>query len=157
MSNAFDQNAVVAYCAMEVERQHDGPLQVADMWRAWHHAFIRSRGSEHDPRPSVWDLSEMAHLIRPDKNPWAHPGLTYRRTPVTFNQITGPAPPAAEIVSGAVDRLWRHASDAEADELIKALLDIHPWADGNGRVASIARNWLMGTLLQPTPLPRYYP
>jgi hypothetical protein len=43
-----------------------------------------------------------------------------------------------------------------ADQLIKQLLDIHPWADGNGRTASILRNWMLGTLNDPTPLPYYY-
>ena len=40
--------------------------------------------------------------------------------------------------------------------LIKALLDIHPWADGNGRTASILRNWVYGKLDDPEPLPYYY-
>ncbi len=43
-----------------------------------------------------------------------------------------------------------------ANQLINQLLDIHPWADGNGRTASILRNWMLGTLNDPTPLPYYY-
>ena len=43
-----------------------------------------------------------------------------------------------------------------ADSYIKQLLDIHPWADGNGRTASILRNWMLGTLNDPSPLPYYY-
>lgn len=43
-----------------------------------------------------------------------------------------------------------------ADVWIKDLLDIHPWADGNGRTASILRNWMLGTLDDPSPLPYYY-
>lgn len=46
--------------------------------------------------------------------------------------------------------------EEEVDSLIKQLLDIHPWADGNGRTASILRNWMLGTLDDPTPLPYYY-
>ncbi len=42
------------------------------------------------------------------------------------------------------------------DDYIKQLLDIHPWADGNGRTASILRNWMLGTLDDPSPLPYYY-
>lgn len=42
------------------------------------------------------------------------------------------------------------------DQLIKQLLDIHPWVDGNGRTASILRNWMLGTLDDPSPLPYYY-
>lgn len=44
----------------------------------------------------------------------------------------------------------------EVDTHIKNLLDIHPWVDGNGRTASILRNWLLGTLQNPEPLPYYY-
>jgi fido (protein-threonine AMPylation protein) len=42
------------------------------------------------------------------------------------------------------------------DLFIKSLLDIHPWADGNGRTASILRNWMFGNLKDPEPLPYYY-
>ena len=31
----------------------------------------------------------------------------------------------------------------EVDECIIALLQIHPWVDGNGRTASILRNWML--------------
>lgn len=41
------------------------------------------------------------------------------------------------------------------DSYIKQLLQIHPWADGNGRTASILRNWMLGTLDDPSPLPYY--
>jgi hypothetical protein len=46
--------------------------------------------------------------------------------------------------------------DEIVDRLIKTLLDIHPWADGNGRTASILRNWMLGQLDDPSPLPYYY-
>lgn len=41
------------------------------------------------------------------------------------------------------------------DLYIKQLLQIHPWVDGNGRVASILRNWMLNTLDDPSPLPYY--
>jgi hypothetical protein len=44
----------------------------------------------------------------------------------------------------------------EIDFIIKQLLQIHPWLDGNGRTASILRNWMLGTLDDPTPLPYYF-
>jgi len=42
------------------------------------------------------------------------------------------------------------------DAYCKQLLEIHPWADGNGRTASIFRNWCLQTLEDPTPLPYYF-
>lgn len=42
------------------------------------------------------------------------------------------------------------------DTYCKQLLQIHPWADGNGRTVSIFRNWCLKTLEDPTPLPYYF-
>jgi hypothetical protein len=38
---------------------------------------------------------------------------------------------------------------------IKAFLQIHPFQDGNGLVASLLFNWGMNTLDEPFPLPYY--
>lgn len=57
-----------------------------------------------------------------------------------------------------IDLLDYHPADYrnQVDERIKHLLDIHPWQDGNGRTASILRNWLLRQLDTPEPLPYYY-
>ena len=44
----------------------------------------------------------------------------------------------------------------DVEMIVKMFLDIHPFADGNGRTASILRNRMLGTLNDPTPLPFYY-
>jgi hypothetical protein len=44
----------------------------------------------------------------------------------------------------------------ECDQFVKMFLDIHPFVDGNGRTASILRNWMLGLLQNPQPLPYYY-
>lgn len=41
----------------------------------------------------------------------------------------------------------------EVDQCIIQLLQIHPWVDGNGRTASILRNWMLKTI---DPLPYYF-
>lgn len=56
------------------------------------------------------------------------------------------------ILTGNTHELY----DRDVDEFIKSLLDIHPWSDGNGRTASILRNWMLNTLNDPIPLPFYY-
>ena len=43
----------------------------------------------------------------------------------------------------------------EIDQCVFQLLQIHPWVDGNGRTSSILRNWMLGTLNNPDPLPNY--
>lgn len=43
-----------------------------------------------------------------------------------------------------------------ADMLIKEFLDIHPFTDGNGRLAWIVRTWLLDQWESPEVLPDYY-
>ncbi len=51
---------------------------------------------------------------------------------------------------------WVESFSDDVDIIIKMLLEIHPWKDGNGRTASILRNWMLGTLDAPQPLPYYF-
>jgi Fic family protein len=38
----------------------------------------------------------------------------------------------------------------------REFLEIHPFADGNGRVASLLWNWLSGNLGDPEPMPYFF-
>jgi fido (protein-threonine AMPylation protein) len=40
-------------------------------------------------------------------------------------------------------------------EAVRSFLRIHPFTDGNGRVAFVLYNWLNHTLLAPAPLPDF--
>jgi len=60
-----------------------------------------------------------------------------------------------EFAESILDRNYE-CSVEDADSLIKTLLDIHPFVDGNGRVASILRNLMIGSMDDPQPLPYYY-
>jgi hypothetical protein len=164
--------SVVKYCAQEVERQHAGPLQVYDMVNAWDFAFHMS--SVHKT-PRLRHVITIATLVESNRqiNPIMGE-VNYRHTVVSKGSSFGP-------VIGShpadIDRAMSHWYESKPqpnlrglDELtgewqpyeffmelwIKGLLDIHPWADGNGRTASIVRNWMCGTLGDPTPLPFYY-
>lgn len=81
----------------------------------------------------------------------------YRTTPVTFD--SGGHSLNASVIPTAMPRLIENAP--ERCEFfawfawVKAFLDIHPFPDGNGRIASLLFNWGMGTLDEPFPLPYY--
>lgn len=80
----------------------------------------------------------------------------YRQTPVTFQNGGGSCSPGA--VSDAMNSLFSALlwiDNKDVDSWIKDWLWIHPFEDGNGRTASILRNWMLGTLDSPTDLPDY--
>jgi hypothetical protein len=79
----------------------------------------------------------------------------YRKVPVVFNQ-GDPAIPADQ-VPRQMELLLTNKDALTPDEFCKAFLDIHPFVDGNGRVASILYNWLKGNDTHHLePLPYYY-
>lgn len=81
----------------------------------------------------------------------------YRITPVTFS--SGIPALSSKEVPDAMKRLVEHQPPLGDFDVwfdwIKAFLDIHPFEDGNGRVASLLFNWGMFTLESPIPLPYY--
>jgi len=108
----------------------------------------------------------IAREVEPDLNRYSAKSARFdnlRTSHVGFMH-GGSAAPAGE-VRERFDRWCEFAFNicampypqmTHVDSLIKQLLDIHPFADGNGRTASILRNRMLGTLNDPTPLPFYY-
>ncbi len=81
----------------------------------------------------------------------------YRTTPVTF--ASGGQAANAQTISSAMARLI--SCSPQTDDFgewhawLKAFLQIHPFQDGNGRIASLLFNWAINTLDEPVPLPYY--
>lgn len=84
----------------------------------------------------------------------------YRQMPAVFNQGT----PAVHhsLIPTSMDR-WNEwvrttkSPDAhQIDLFMREFLEIHPFADGNGRIASLLYNYLHGTMFDPVPLPYYF-
>lgn len=138
------------YAAHECVRQQTGPEQVGYMLDAIRYASL---GTIYSSRPFIGDAVHIAELVEPDVNTFGR----FRRTPVTFR--SGGHACNWHSVPDATKRLFDALPDHPingVDDWCKALLDIHPWADGNGRTVSILRNWILGTLDYPTALPYYY-
>jgi hypothetical protein len=133
--------AVAVACINECERQHVGLHQLGQLIEAVAYATDHS-----DRLPHEGDVLHMALVVEPET------GGGYRRTPVTFE--SGQTAAHWRDVPEATARLFAHI-DTESDpvEIIRAFLAIHPFMDGNGRVAFILLNWLTQTLHDPAPLP----
>ena len=145
------------YIKFEVDRQHRDNYDAFQ--RAWTVAHINPPGQLSLIFPRF--VMMIAKSVEPTRNHFRDPRVwdNLRRSPVTFMHGGSACPPAevperfAQWVAIVTDMSDTNGIE---DTLIKQLLDIHPWEDGNGRTASILRNWMLGTLDDPTPLPYYY-
>jgi Fic/DOC family len=133
--------AVAIACIKECERQRVGLDRLGRLIEGVAYAI------EHSMQPpQEGDILHLAGLVEPSS------GGQYRSTPVTF--ISGGDATDWYNVPGATARLMAYADHrADPDEVVRAFLNIHPFSDGNGRVAFILLNWLRGTLHDPSPLP----
>ena len=116
-------------------------------------------------------LMTIAQLVDPDTNQHLYNGPNIRKSEVGF--LSGGSASSARNVQRHFDR-WCNiltfevndfggnifeyfdGDDRLVDQYVMHLLQIHPWADGNGRTASIFRNWCLQTLDDPSPLPDYF-
>lgn len=150
---------IVDYIYDECHRQH--VTNYGDFARAWSFAIGSTQNS--DAADFGLFVEFIAMYVQPSDNEmWDISKGNLRTSHVGFMH-GGSAAPAGE-VRERFDRWCELAFDIGlanefafySQALIKQLLDIHPWADGNGRTASILRNWMLGTLDDPSPLPYYY-
>jgi hypothetical protein len=81
----------------------------------------------------------------------------YRTVPVTF--ADGGHAANHQGIPHAMPQLIANAPEkgefAAWYILIKAFLQIHPFQEGNGRIASLLFNWVLYSLNEPIPLPYY--
>lgn len=91
---------------------------------------------------------------------------SYRFTPVFFDDLSmGLAPSLIErAMMQWWDRVWamwwptngKDMDTTDVDEVIREFLVIHPFQDGNGRIAWLLRVWLLNQWSDPEPLPDYF-
>jgi Fic family protein len=143
------------YCADETIRQSGTHEEAIRMYLVWERFFNINRNGY---RLIEDDLKRAFATIKDDVP-------AYRQVEVTFRNVVQPALPA-DMVPRAMKRLGeqlnrRHDDfiadkNEYADYMAREFLIIHPFTDGNGRVASLVWNYLRGTIANPEPLPYFF-
>lgn len=139
-----DYDQVTRAIAAECKRQMVGPKEVRQLHDAYHFA----RRMTQEGGINTVSIAYLARLIEPVK------GNGYRTQPAYFANMNHAVEP--HLISRALVRLVDSQSRLTTDEFVKEFLDIHPFADGNGRVAFLLYNVLNNTLHYPGTLPDYY-
>ena len=144
------------YIQFEVERQHSEKFSEFRRAFLWVGMVDSKRVcAEHSLLPI---LHGIARRVEPVVNELKNDS-TFRRSEVGF--LHGGNAAKAVDIPRRIDRWVSNFVQVQEDSRffemwIKDLLDIHPWADGNGRTVSIFRNWMLGTMKDPEPLPDYF-
>lgn len=139
---------IATVAAGECVRQRVGFRRLTYLLGAYDYALFTA-ATARPRKPLRGDALHLAGMIEPTK------AAQYRTTPVTF-QNGGTAAHHSQIERTMFRMFNLLDADTDPDEFTKAFLDVHPFADGNGRTAWVLWNWLRGTLHYPDPLPDFY-
>jgi hypothetical protein len=136
---------VLEYIQSESDRQSATLQETVGMLHAWE--YVR----HFQGPPNLDTIKHISHLITGNSE--------FRKVPAVFNQ--GRPAINAQLIPRAMMHWndWSAAnpfSEQELDGIMQEFLEIHPFADGNGRVASLLYNFYRGSILDPVPLPYYF-
>lgn len=140
--------AIAIAAARECERQQVDEAALVRLLDAHVQASFQA---EHGALPDLLMVLMLGAYVEP------RPGRAapIRVTPVTFTD--GGTAVHHEVIMSTLERMFAYLdAETDPDEFTKAFLDVHPFEDGNGRVAWLLRNWLGGTLAEPVELPDYF-
>ncbi len=114
--------------------------------------YIIERIKSGEREITHFDIITLNRIVSPESYK-RHPN-SYRRSEVLVGEH---APPKPEEVESLMNQLLYVINDIESNSIVKAayahheLVRIHPFSDGNGRVARLLENWiLMSNLYVPT-------
>jgi hypothetical protein len=148
---------------IECDRQEvglDRVMMLADVYSDAMHIGMDDLAPRED---DFLERDGFAYLIEPKNRG------QYRRTPVFFADLSTAMAPS--LIPSQMTKWWtrldwvwetRHQSDPmhfreDVDELIREFLVIHPFQDGNGRIAWLLRVWMLHQWEDPEELPNYFP
>jgi hypothetical protein len=136
---------LVRYCADEVRRQGDGPVNVADMFDAW----MQARLDWYSGREmTVFMIETWGKLVEPNAN-----SVGFRRQPIGlggprgWRQIGCQAWEIEDRLNQLINMIRAKMTPNDAYQYFEE--SIHPFLDGNGRTGKILFNFLSGTLDEP--------
>lgn len=150
----MDLKRVAEVAAGECIRQGVGVSRLGSLLKAYANAHYYSTAGRLPDERVLLGPAGLAVMVEPENYG------RYRSIPASFANGSfaipaGNIPRAMESWSAAVaDRSFMGGHPV--DGLVKEFLDIHPFADGNGRLAWLIRAWLLGQWDKPEPLPDYY-
>lgn len=142
----FKQMNIVRFCANECHNQGSGEKSVARMVEAYNEAIRYWKAYGTFVSESL--ICKLARIIDPRND------RGYRTTPVTFEDCGYSVAP--QHIQRQMELLLENGNSQTLDEFVKRFLEIHPFVDGNGRVAAILYNFLDGMLEAPQSLPVYF-
>lgn len=148
----MDLSRIGQIAGAECERQQVGMEEFMDLLTAYRYVDrygIKSEGC----------YRVVASIIEPIKN-----ARGYRTWPVIFQDGGGSANvnEIPRLMINFRDNIIALRLDngtfppGHVDAMVKQFLSIHPFVDGNGRLAWILYNYLFDTLDYPSPLPNYF-
>lgn len=158
---------VLAAIKVECDRQHVGVKEQQRLHFSYD--YLRNRNQKFPTFGlKKWMLLQIAGEIE------ARNEAKFRVTPITFNGLVGGSHPDTipdvmnawlEYFNSVLGFLksesilvggYSEEMIADADEVIKEFLSIHPFIDGNGRTAWLLRVWMLNQWDDPQPLPDYF-